>query len=130
MRPVNLSIYKHRPWVNEGYDPSNGGISLCLDDIYVFPEEATKHEIAEWCLKLRVRPSEVCRLNKRMLWGEKHYFIEPVMQPKHKVGPMFGGNFAYTSNGIFADFLGERITRPIPIHDRFETQEEYDLLSC
>ena len=130
MRPVNLSIYKHLSWVREGYDPSNHGISGRLDEIYVFPAEATNGEIASWCLQCRVRPSDVCRLNKRELWGEKHYFIEPVMHPKGKIGPMFGGNFAYTSNGIFADLLGERCTRPIPIHDRFETQEEYNALSC
>ena len=130
MRPVNLSIYKHIPYVNEGYDSSNHGISGRLDEIWVFPAEATKSEIAQWCLKRRVRPSDVCRLNKRMLWGEKHYYIEPVMHPKHKLGPFFGGNFAYTSNGIWGDLLGETTTRPIPIHDRFETQEEYDTLSC
>lgn len=130
MRPVNLSIYKHQPWVREGYDPSNHGISGRLDEIYVFPADATNGQIASWCLKHRVRPSEVCRLNKRMLWGEKHYFIEPVMPPKGKIGPMFGGNFAYTSNGIWADMLGEKTCRPIKIHDRFETQEQYDALSC
>ena len=36
---------------------------------------------------------------------------------------MFGGNFVYTSDSRFpSDY-------PIPIHDRFETQEQYDQLS-
>ena len=125
-----LNIYKHIPYVREGYDPSNGGISGRLDEIEVFSADTTNGEIAAWCLKHRVRPSDVCRLNKRMLWGEKHYYIEPVMRPKHTLGPMFGGSFADTSDGTWAEILGETVGRPIPIHDRFETQEEYDLLSC
>ena len=124
-----LYVYKHVPWVREGYDPTNGGISGRLDHIYVFSADSTNGEIAAWCLKNRVRPSEVFRLNKRMLWGEKHYFIDPVKKPRWVIGPMFGGNFADTSNGTWADILGERCGRPVPIHDRFETQEQYDILS-
>ena len=118
-----------RPADFYGYDCTIGGVSSRLDSIEVFSADATNAQIAAWCLKNRVRPSDVCRLNKRMLWGEKHYTIEPVMHPKGKVGPMFGGNFAYTSDGIWADMLGERTGRPLPIHDRFETQDQYDALS-
>ena len=125
-----LYVYKHLPWVNEGYDPTNGGISSRLNEIVVFSAETTKSEIAAWCLKNRVRPSDVCRLNKRMLWGEKHYFIEPVKKPRWVIGPMFGGNYASTSDGTWAEMLGDRCGYPVPIHDRFETQEEYDALSC
>lgn len=39
------------------------------------------------------------------------------------VGWMMGGNFAYTSDGRFG------YGYPLPIHDRQETQEEYDMLS-
>lgn len=124
-----LNIYKHIPYVREGYDPSNGGISGRLDEIEVFAAEVSDEEIAEWCFNNDKRIEDVCRLNKRMLWGEKHYFIEPVVKPKHTVGPMFGGSFADTSDGVWAEILGERTGRPIPIHDRFETQEQYDALS-
>lgn len=124
-----LYVYKHVPWVREGYDPTNGGISDRLDEIEVFSADATNHEIAVWCLKNRKRPSEVLRLNKRMLWGEKHYFIEPVKKPRGVCGPMFGGNYASTSDATWAAMLGERTGRPLPIHDRFETDEEYRILS-
>lgn len=126
-----LYIYKHLPWVREGYDPSNGGITSKLNEVEVFSADATNGQIAEWCLKHRKRPSEVMRLKKRMLWGEKHYFIEPVKKPKNVCGPMFGGSYADTSNcRAWPEMLGERIGRPIPVHDRFETQEQYDALSC
>ena len=49
--------------------------------------------------------------------------VSPSATTLHKVGPMFGGNFVYTSDSRFpSDY-------PIPIHDRFETQEQYDQLS-
>lgn len=126
----NLNIYKHIPYVREGYDPSNGGISGRLDEIEVFSAETTNEEIAEWCFNTNTPIEDVARLNKRMLWGEKHYYIEPVMKPKGVIGPMFGGSFADTSDGIWAEILGEKVGRAVPIHDRFETQEQYDLLSC
>lgn len=125
-----LNIYKHVPWVREGYDPSNGGVSGRLNEVEVFSEDATIDEILAWCEERGVSVNDVCRLNKRILWEEKHYFIEPVVKPKHMVGPMFGGSFADTSDGVWAEILGERTGRPVPIHDRFETQEEYDTLSC
>ncbi len=122
-----LSVY--RPADFKGYDCTNDGVSSRLDSIEVFSADATNAQIAAWCLKNRVRPSDVCRLNKRMLWGEKHYFIEPVKKPRHVLGPMFGGNYASTSDGTWAEMLGERTGRPLPIHDRFETQEMYNTLS-
>ncbi len=125
-----LYVYKHAPWVNEGYDPTNGGISNRLDEIEVFSAESTKEEIQAWCEKAGKRIEDVCRLNKRMLWGEKHYTIEPVVKPRGVCGPMFGGNYACTSDSTWAEMLGERVGRPLPIHDRFETQEMYDTLSC
>lgn len=43
--------------------------------------------------------------------------------PGKTVGPMMGGNFIWSCDSRFpADY-------PIPLHDRYETQEQYDLLS-
>ena len=91
--------------------------------------DATDDEIKAWCEKNNEPFEDAMRLNKRVLWGEKHYYIEPVVHPKGKLGPFAGGNYATTSNATWSDILGERTSRPLPIHDRFETQEEYDLLS-
>jgi len=43
------------------------------------------------------------------------------------VGPMFGGAFVYSSDSRFAEATGSN--RPLHLHDRFETQEQYDALS-
>ena len=47
----------------------------------------------------------------------------PIKTPKGMVGPMFGGNFIYSSDSRFP------YKYPVPIHDRFETQEIYDILN-
>lgn len=39
------------------------------------------------------------------------------------LGPMFGGQFIYSSDSRFPS------DQPIHIHDRFETQAQYDRLS-
>lgn len=60
--------------------------------------------------------------------------LEPVEQPKGKVGPMANGVYADVSSSDFITnhiekILGHRCPDLIPVHDRFETQEQYDLLS-
>jgi hypothetical protein len=40
-----------------------------------------------------------------------------------EIGPMFGGNFIYTSDSRFP------LDYPVKVHDRYETQELYDQLS-
>lgn len=42
---------------------------------------------------------------------------------KGLIGPMSGGNYAMDSNGMSI------LQFPVPIHDRYETQEQYDFLS-
>ena len=55
--------------------------------------------------------------------GGKYYHAEPVDRPEGKAGPMFGGNYVTTSDSrMLTD-------HPIPVHDRFDTWEDYDLLS-
>ena len=49
--------------------------------------------------------------------------VNPGLPTEKNVGPMFGGNFIWTSDSRFpGDY-------PIPIHDRWETAEQYDILS-
>lgn len=53
--------------------------------------------------------------------GPEYWCIKQVNQPKGLVGPMFGGNLAYSSDS--------RCRKVYFIHDRFETQQQYDTLS-
>ena len=63
------------------------------------------------------------KLVKRDLWGKEYLHVEPVVKPKGMVGPMFGGNFVYTSDSRFPSKY------PIPVHDRFETPEQNRAMS-
>lgn len=52
---------------------------------------------------------------------------------KAMIGPMFGGNYAVTSDSRFAraceKLLGVPFYGAVAVHDRFETQQDYDALS-
>lgn len=68
-------------------------------------------------------PENYLVLVKRVLWGEKAWYLRPleVLKPKGSIGPMHGGNYAD---------IGYELSRlPLPIHDRFETPEQYEALS-
>lgn len=58
--------------------------------------------------------------------GGEYLHVEPINdQGAGRVGPMAGGNYIMTSDSRFRDVA----TYPLPVHDRFETQAEYNLLS-
>ena len=80
--------------------------------------------VLEDCEKNGIDKETVLWLNPRMLWDCDHFFAEPLEKPKNVVGPMFGGNFCYTSDSRLYRFGGD-YHLPIPIHDRFETEREY-----
>jgi hypothetical protein len=46
-----------------------------------------------------------------------HHCAIPFVHPEGTIGPMFGGNFLYTSDSRFP------LMYPVPIHDRFEFQK-------
>lgn len=52
--------------------------------------------------------------------GGREWIAVPVERdPAKTIGPMFGGNFIYSSDARFPS------QQPIHVHDRFETPEEY-----
>lgn len=53
--------------------------------------------------------------------SEEYWALKPLMQPSDLIGPMPGGNLAYSSD--------DRCERVYHIHDRFETAETYDACS-
>lgn len=46
--------------------------------------------------------------------ANEYLHVEPINQPEGHSGPMFGGNFVYTSDGRFPGRY------PLSVHDRFE----------
>lgn len=101
-------------------DCSNGGMSSKYDEVYLIHPEGF--------LEVEDTDPRLVILEKRKLWGEKHYFIRPVVDvPSGNVGYMASGCFIHTSDSRFSNYC--ETSYAIPFHDRTETQKEYDMLS-
>lgn len=110
-------------------DCSNNGISkgqstLQLITNFHFEEhfdEAKNAEQNAFLAELRkqVEDPRMLIYVKRILWGQRHDYLKPLFAPggEKVIGPMFGGNKAVV-DGI-----------EVKIHDRYETAEEYEVLS-
>lgn len=94
-----------------GSDCTNGGVSATNDHLYVAHPEGPS-----WASK--VDQSLIMFPEHRM---DDYWALYPAYRPDHLVGPMAGGNLAYSSDS--------RMRTVYHIHDRFETQGSYDILS-
>ena len=65
--------------------------------------------------------------------GPGHAILQDPRQRPGMVGPMFGGNYAETSDSRFQEALrkvtGARFYGAVPIHDRWDTPEDHEALS-
>ena len=112
MKTIPVSVYRTPSFG----DFTNGGMSAKYDTAYLICDKG-------W----RETPNDdpaLLRIVYRAVGGVAYMHTEPVAPvPEGNVGPMFGGNFIYTSDSRFPH------PYPIPIHDRYETYELYELLS-
>ena len=119
MERILVTVYKPA----DGRDCTNGGITCNRTQLMLYSGNR------EECLKEATQRNELHEalyLNKRILWDEPHYFAEPLK--KGNGVQMFGGNYVSTSDGRYASMLGSSTTYPLPVHDRYETQEMYDAM--
>lgn len=120
MKGLHLSVYKHGKW-----DSTNGGVSGKVDTITVvnLGADSAIFDADEKAPAFRLEKNAYNTLR-----------LVPVNEPGRSkvIGPMFGGNYAATSDGRFSaaceKLLGHSFYGAVPIHDRFETQEDYDAL--
>ena len=104
-------------------DCTNGGVSSRHNTLYLAcPDGFVDSDPAD--------PTTL-RLVKRELFGKTYvhaesYYGKAALFSREDgavVGPMAGGNFIYSCDSRFpSDY-------PIPLHDRYETQAQYDALS-
>jgi hypothetical protein len=87
---------------------SCGGITDLLETIYI-PCPTGSYTFEE------VEDHLIFYEEKR---GEEYWALKPYQEPKGMIGPMAGGNLAYCSDS--------RCKRVYHIHDRFETEEQYN----
>jgi hypothetical protein len=122
-----VSVYRDA----DGHDCTNGGISARYKRLVLMnvdgpfgPDEDTAPALLELNVgnTVRIVPA---KLDAGGDWV--------LAKPKDHVGPMFGGNYAATSDGRFAQAIrkltGQYFYGAVAIHDRCDTQELYDALS-
>ena len=114
MKALPIYVYSNKTY--EGC--SNNGISEKYDRLLLVCEEGFI-DIDENNL-----PENLVKVVTRNLSHGEYKHIEPYKKA-YGVGYMAGGSYASSSDGRFS-----RISKyPLSIHDRQETQEQYDRLS-
>lgn len=98
-------------------DCSNGGVSSRHNEVLVLCDEGFIP------VDMDNPPDNLCVVEKRILWGEKHYYVRPYAEPSG-VGWMYGGCICDTSDSRWSRLT--EVGYPLKLHDRTETQEEYD----
>jgi hypothetical protein len=118
---MRLSVTLYKP---QGYpDSSNGGVSTQYDRFALYSERPSDEQLAE---DIAVG---VCSLlldkRENLPWAGP--IAVPIHQPKGGIGEMFGGCYVGATDSRFREMVGDR--RPIPLHDRWESQSTYNRLS-
>jgi hypothetical protein len=120
---LSVDIFKHKAWSH-----SNGGVSAFFDEAVIFGDSIEGNISEDDAIKRGVPLL-------RLIRGPGGNPIATVwLDPdgdtvRGTVGPMFGGTFVGTSDSRFARATGQRGTSVIPLHDRYETVEEYKAFS-
>jgi len=112
VRALPIDVYRE----NSNYDCTNGGISSRYNELLLLCDDGFKE------VDLDNPPENLVKIVERQLWGKTYLHIEPYARPEH-IGWMYGGNIACTSDSRFPSQY------PLRIHDRQETQAQYDMLS-
>lgn len=97
---------------------ANGGITEQCETLYLVCDKG-------W-FSLPESDPRLIKLVERNLFGLETYVHAEPMNPgdtSSLCGPMAGGNFVYSSDSRFPSLY------PVPVHDRYETWEQYELLS-
>lgn len=108
-------------------DCTNGGVTSRHDRMILF-WDCEREEALDYANENGMDVDACLWLEPRVLWGHEHPLARPLIHQSGKCGPMMGGNFVYTSDSRMPLIEGW-LHAPIPVHDRYETQQEYDALS-
>lgn len=119
MKAIYINVYK-----NQRFDCCpNGGITERFDDLLIECEDGYV-EIDEDRI-----PENFVVYVDRVIGGKKCGYLRPYADPEPgRTDYMFGGAYGATSDSRFSDMIGG-MYGAVPIHDRTETWEQYDLLS-
>jgi len=106
------------------YTSANGGVSEHYDSVVVYPSGTLAHEVE--------RVTDAVTLEEGNLYGT--VVAVPIAYPEGvTVGPMASGAYIATSDSRFRreveKMLGHTFYGAVPLHDRFETVDQYNALS-
>lgn len=104
-------------------DCTNNGVSSRHDSMTLF-YGCKRQEVLDYCKEKGIDPDGCLVLVERRLRGEQYSYATPLVHQTGKLGPMFGGNFIYTSDSRLAEAMGTSVSVPVKVHDRYEMQEE------
>lgn len=115
LRALPISIFTDKRIGN----CSNNGISARYDEVLlIHPQGFIKIDEEN-------PPENLVKLVVREIRGKEYKHLEPMFRPAPGcVGWMFGGDYAGCSDSRFRELSDY----PLPIHDRQEPQEYYDLM--
>ena len=110
-------------------DCTNGGISSKYDTLYLCNDNVTKADVLEYCKETGENPQRFLKVDKLKWHSGEYVRLVQLVHPNddRAIGGMAGGNYLESSDSRFSEITG--ISYPVAIHDRYETQEQYDLLS-
>lgn len=133
MRVMDLNVYRHDygdSW-DPNYDPTNGGVSGRYNNIMVVCDTGNDEDIDP-----DNPPENLFRVEDMLIGNCMALHLVPYKAKRSgMVGPMFGGNYADTSDSrwgrmLFEHFGGAfRFNTCLAIHDRYETPEMYEALT-
>lgn len=113
VKALAIDVYRRK-----GTDCSNGGISWKFDRLLLVGVNGPE------TVDMDNPPANAVKMVTRTFGFGTFSHLEPLNAPDDGcVGWMAGGAFGYTSDSRFPS------SQPISIHDRQETQEQYDMLS-
>ncbi len=119
---LSVDIFKHKAW-----NHSNGGVSAFFDEAVIYgpaidgpisQDEAVKRGVPLLHLKTGPGGNPIATV-----------WLDPDGEFNQEVGPMFGGTFVGSSDSRFSRATGQTGSSVIPLHDRYETVEQYKALS-
>ena len=113
-----LSVYVFRCSLG---DCTGDGLTSRVNNPMLF-FNCSREMAIKYCEEKDMNPKDQLFLINRKLWGEDHFFAEPLVKPENagSCNQMFGGNYIMTSDSRFPHQNGLTCAYPIPVHDRFE----------
>lgn len=128
-----VNVYRAPRWEREGFDPSNGGLTSRFEELLVVNVPGPIPNTSELYAKVLLVDDQPCgQPYPKLVPADPDDIWKPYRSPIN-VGPMMGGNYASTSDSRFAQAVEELCGMRLgilPVHDRFESQKAYNLLSA